>query len=328
MTKYRLRVDRRNPFPKIFSVMYLASGIAKLSDRQNFRKMLESTGFGGKLSSVLAVCIPGGEVVFGLASLVIKTRREPLIYINLSTLSIFTGFLLSAQRSGRSVQCFCFGPLLARINGRWAVARNCVLMGAGFWASIRSQRSESSVRRRLVIGVLSIGLGFVSLPGFGRVHKRPFLDLGRRIERPFVIGKSDGTVLTEDTFFTTRSRNMVILYISLACEPCKQLAANLGPINESMGDRLVVLLDSPDTSQMVRREEYDAALYFDDKGEFASAIGLAAAPTLIVVDPGTRSILSRQEGLGEIAEWLNVHHGLSIKPHGAGLSQLSGRNRT
>lgn len=113
------------------------------------RTETEFAALGLPIPTVLARLVPIAELVTVGLLLVVPRLGGP---ISVLLLTGFTGILLTALRSGRTITCGCLGALSDEPISGWTIARNAALIALGIAASFVETLTRPDLAVVLVCG--------------------------------------------------------------------------------------------------------------------------------------------------------------------------------
>jgi uncharacterized membrane protein YphA (DoxX/SURF4 family) len=127
--------------------IWLASGIAKIADLEQFRTQVHAYSLiPGALEAPFAYALPFVEVGLGLY-LAIGLLIRPAALIGCFLMLLFIGAMAQAWARGLTLDCGCFGNLAQHKVGLWVVLRDAALGLPSLVLAIRPARLASLDRR-------------------------------------------------------------------------------------------------------------------------------------------------------------------------------------
>ena len=151
--------------------------MAKLLDRDGTRRMVIDFGLPSRLASVLALAIPGAELLVATLLLVPASAYAGSAGALLLVL-VFTAGIVANLLRGHAPSCRCFGQLQAKPAGWSTVARNGLFAALALFALLAGDaasqysvfdwlaRWEATALLSLVMGALALLLAVVGTLAF------------------------------------------------------------------------------------------------------------------------------------------------------------------
>src|SRR5580658_5373271 len=91
-----------------FIILFLYTGVAKLTEIHEFKEQLISSPFLGSLAGIITWALPIGEILLAIA-LFIPAFRLRALYVTLAVMSLFTIYVLSIFFMDNHLSCSCGG---------------------------------------------------------------------------------------------------------------------------------------------------------------------------------------------------------------------------
>jgi uncharacterized membrane protein YphA (DoxX/SURF4 family)/thiol-disulfide isomerase/thioredoxin len=111
------------------AAVFAVAGVAKLTDRRDFRRALGDFGVPDRLRPAVAVGVPVAELGVA-AALVLPVVAWPAAIAGVALLATFMAVIGRSLARGEKPTCRCFGRLSAGQIGRRTLVRNGVLLAA------------------------------------------------------------------------------------------------------------------------------------------------------------------------------------------------------
>ena len=260
------------------AVVFLISGVTKLSDRRGSRAAMMRMGFAPSLTTPLALALPVSELIAAIA-LLPAGSATPGAWVALFLLGVFTVGILSILIRGVATDCHCFGQLHSAPVGWSTLGRNVALVIIAAFVVIGQRKSGSpsyvewfggfGITEWLALSTAAFGLALlVAGTWFGlhlmRQHGRILLrldaleeELGARgliaargataiTPRGVPIGlPAPGFVAPNLDGGSTSLRELltpgvplVLLFIRPACSPCMSLLPEIARWQGALGEML------------------------------------------------------------------------------------------
>jgi methylamine dehydrogenase accessory protein MauD len=312
----------------VLAAVFAVAGVAKLVDRDGFRRAVEAFGVPARLSSVVAIILPMVEL--GVATALISTSFAWWGALGaLVLLAMFVVVIVVNLAGGRHPNCQCFGQLHAAPVGRSTLIRNLILAAiAGFvvWqgrldtgASITAwllglsaTETAGVVALVLVLGVLVLG-GWLWL-NLLRQHGRLLLRIEELEKRLNPDGSTDvgsapvyglpvGDLAPEfrlpDLEGQTRTladlcakgKPVLLLFSDPSCGPCTALLPQVGEWQHRYADGLSVALVSTGTAEenVKKAAAYGIGeILLQERREVAEAYQYAGTPSAVLINSSGR----------------------------------------
>jgi thiol-disulfide isomerase/thioredoxin len=283
--------------------VFAVSGIAKLTDRDGTRQAVAGFGVPSRLVPVVALGIAPVELV--TAVLLPFGRTAPLGLVLAAVLLIgFTGAVLLALRTGRTIDCHCFGRLGgADISGR-TVVRNVVL-GALTLIGLVGLGADSANRAVAVLGGILLAAVVITVEGLAGRAARQRRE--RENEAAFDLAMAEnahgGDMVADFRLpalgggertladLLDGGRPLLILFMMPGCGPCKSMRPAVARWADTYPDRLRVAVISR-YSMAANLDTYGDAptldVLVDEEAEVAKGFGVVGTPSAVLIGPDGR----------------------------------------
>lgn len=142
-----------------FILLFVYSGVSKLSEMHLFREQLLSSPFLGPLADVFNWGMPIGELLLAIALFIPRWQLKAL-YITLILMSLFTIYVISIFFFDKNLSCSC-GGVIEELTPKQHILFNiaCVILSS--LAIAMYKRSQPSSRFRWLAGSSAIALFLV-----------------------------------------------------------------------------------------------------------------------------------------------------------------------
>jgi peroxiredoxin len=335
------------------SAVFIAAGLAKLTDRAGARQAVVQFGVPEGAAAVVASGLPLFELAVGAALLPTASARGGAIGALVLLVAFSVGIAVNLVR-GNTPDCHCFGQLTRGRVSRLSLLRNVVLVGAaalvssgGGGQSIGSALNGMGTAERLgVIGlvgaVLIVGIEWRlllralaghghALLGFERIEmaisiaagvlpsgSRDSLPVGSPAPR-FKLDRIDGVSRSLDDLLS-RGRSVLLLFTEARCQPCKLLLPEVARWQAEYDDRVsvaVIARGDPVQNRAIAEEHQVADVLLQVDNEVAEAYRVTATPSALFV----RTDGTLGSGVGAGAEAIRLTLAAALRRAGDGPRQ-------
>jgi hypothetical protein len=127
-----------------FIILFLYTGIAKLTEVHEFKEQLISSPFLGSLAGIITWVLPIGEIILAIA-LFIPALRLKALYVTLGVMSLFTIYVVSIFFMDNHLSCSC-GGIIEELTPQQHIIFNsaCVVLSILGILTVRRQQPTSS----------------------------------------------------------------------------------------------------------------------------------------------------------------------------------------
>lgn len=290
------------------AMMFLLSGVAKLSRPKEFRANLLLFGVPTVAASLLAVGLPSVEVLAGGAILFPGAAQFGTMTA-VGLLILFTASIAYQLLRGRKPDCQCFGQMRARPISYWTLLRNVLILGLALYVATSQQEYWTSVagwlRQINYLGfAFSVALAalFAVATVEGLVIAQLVRSYGQVLLRLEVIENSrhpyhnelasppDNLGKESVTLETLRAQGklVAIFFLEPTCGPCTALYTDLVRwAAESVNDmRIAVVSAAPGSSLPAELRDASNVYLLNDPHRVTSRrYGVGGTPSAIIVRP-------------------------------------------
>jgi peroxiredoxin len=289
----------------LLAAVFGAAAIAKLSDRQGWRRTLTDFGVPEGTARWAVALLPLSELTVAVLLVPATTARLAAAGA-LGLLALFTTAVVVNLARGRRPDCHCFGQLHSTPVGPGVVARNGVLAAISavvFWQPGTALRSAEQVETVAIVGLaLAVGVLAWAVYQLLRQQGRLLLRLdaveaqlgdrsqyeGLPVGTPapfFALPSLSGENVTLDALLAA-GRPLVLVFVHSNCGPCGELLPVLGRWQHSDALTVAVVAAGEDDVNRAKAEEHAlSGVLLEDGQKVADAYGTTATPSAVLIGP-------------------------------------------
>jgi hypothetical protein len=142
-----------------FILLFLYTGVAKLTEIHSFREQMASSPLLGSLSGIITWALPIGEIILAIG-LFLPAFRLRALYATLALMSLFTIYVIVILFIDNQLSCSC-GGIIEELTPKQHIIFNsaCVILSLVGIIAVRSQ--APSLRLRWMTGASAVCLFLV-----------------------------------------------------------------------------------------------------------------------------------------------------------------------
>ncbi len=274
----------------LLAAVLLIGGLGKFTDRKASRAALTEFGVPAWAAGTLGWALIGAELVTATALLFGPWHAWAAVGA-LALLAIVSGAVAASLIRGRTPVCHCFGRLSRGPVGRSTLARNGVLAAVAAYVATSGREPA-----------LFLGFGF--LFGAAWLALSTAAPRARRgTEAPrFALSDAGGTRWTLEALLE-EARPVLLVFSQPGCGACQALLGDLQDWQTRLDDQLSIVVVSQ--SRAIHAgdavtEQFDYRVLLDPGGTAASAYGVTATPSAVLIETNSRMTARLAQGAGEI----------------------------
>jgi peroxiredoxin len=274
------------------AAVLLAAAASKLADRQASRDAIVAFGVPRRAAGALGWALIGSESAIATAVLLDPSKAAGAAAA-LVLLAVVSAAVVANLIRARNPECQCFGQLSSGPIGFSTLARNGFLASIAGYVAAGGQAPAVFAGLAAVSGVAWLALGPLrprarrgaDAPGFALTDAT-----GARWTLPSLLGK----------------RNPVLLVFSQrSCGACQAMRTDLDDWHARLGDRLTVVV----VEQGHEAQPADYPVLLDREGDVATAYGVTATPSAVLIERPGRLASAMALGAREIDELVDRSFG-------------------
>ena len=294
----------------LLAAVFAVAGIAKLRDLEGSRTAMKDFGVPAGLARGGGVLLPLVEIAVAVALIPTSTARWAAA-VALVLLLAFIWGIAAALRRGVSPDCHCFGQLHSAPAGPSTLARNAVLAALALVVVVEAPGAalDDWVAARSAAELVAVGAGIAAI-GFGAAclvmwrqrsglmrqlaraqrmatSAAPGIPIGSRAPN-FSLPDLRGDTVSFESLLA-RGRPLLMVFVSPGCEQCVELLPKLARWQNSLADRLTLVLVSTGSvkrNQPIFEEEYGMSdVLLQEFMEVSDAFRIRGTPSAVVITP-------------------------------------------
>ena len=296
----------------VLAVIFSVAAVAKLADRDGFRRALRAFRVPRRLVRPLALFVPTAELAVA-AGLVTTQLAWSAALAALALLLLFSAAIGAGLGLDYSLECRCFGQLgEARLRWR-ALLRNLVLAGLAAFVVVSHRGGEASSAPAWIgphTDELTVGLA-VSLA----LTAASFLVRRRGRHRPAVgepapvrlFRTIDGDTIDVQP---TVGGGTLLVFWDATCTACEQMLPHLSSLDSARGPEISrVIVVSSDTAETIRGAGLALPVARDEGHVLARAFRIPGKPAAVLLDSQGRIASDVILGTASIVAAVRNHRG-------------------
>jgi peroxiredoxin len=280
----------------VLAALLLAAAASKLADRKASREAIVAFGVPRRAAGALGWTLIGSESAIATALLLGPSKAGAVAALVL--LAIVSAAVAANLLRARNPECHCFGRLSSGPIGFSTLARN------GFLASIAGYVAAGGQTPAVFAGLAAVsGVAWLA-PGLLRRRSR------RGAEAPgFALVDAAGARRTLPAILGKR-HPVLLVFSQPSCGACQAMRTDLDDWHARLGDRLTVVV--VEHTHAAQPAAYPVLL--DRRGDVASAYGVTATPSAVLIERNGRLASAVARGAGEIDQLVEHEFGLDDSP--------------
>jgi len=261
------------------AILFLSSGIWKISDPQSWAVRLAQARVPERLSMAGALFFGIAETVGGVLILVPRFRRWGAILISLLLAAFLIYFAINFQTL-RGMDCSCF-PWLKRVVGPGFFIGDGVMLLLAACAGIWSKRPESVRTALVILGAVTV----FALVSFG-------VNEARQTGTP-----APASILVSGQPYSLSHGKFFLFFFNPLCTHCLDAAKRMAPLDWN-GTRVVAVpVEGAQFSQQFLSESGLQAVVTSDFEKLKTTFGYTSYPFGVALENGRqKAALTRFEG--------------------------------
>jgi hypothetical protein len=148
-----------NAIAFFFILLFLYTGIVKLTEIKLFREQLLSSPFLGSAAGIIALALPIAEILLSIALLVPAWQLRGL-YATLLTMGVFTVYVIAILFVDNHLSCSC-GGIIEDLTPRQHVLFNIACVVLSLIGILLARRKQPTIRFQRLTGSTAIALFLV-----------------------------------------------------------------------------------------------------------------------------------------------------------------------
>ncbi len=279
------------------AIVLLAAAASKLADRKASRDAIVAFGVPRRAAGTLGWALIGSEAAIATAVL-LQPSKAVGAAAALVLLAIVSAAVAANLVRARNPECHCFGRLSSGSIGFSTLARN------GFLASIAGYVAAGGRAPAVFAGLAAVsGVAWLA---FGPLRPR----MRRAAEAPgFALPDADGARWTLQALLGKR-HPVLLVFSQRSCGACQAIRPDLDEWHARLGDRLTVaVVEHTHEAQLA-----DYPVLLDRGGDVATAYGVTATPSAVLIERDGRLASAVARGADEIEELVDRRFGLDDSP--------------
>jgi peroxiredoxin len=279
----------------VLAGVFLVSAVAKLADRAGSWRALVGFGAPERLARPLGCLVVGAELAVAVALLWGRARVAGALGA-VVLVSVFSAVVVVTVATGRRAECHCFGRLSAGRVGWPSVARNALLGALAGYVAVGGALP--------LFGAIAVVAGAVWL------GLRVPLRLRRGAPAPafsLVDGSVSGHTLEG---LLAHKRPLLLVFIQPGCGACETVLPDLTRWHADLAGELTLVVVGGGSAS--RSTGYPVLA--DASGAVATAYGVTATPSAVLVDRAGRIASGTARGPAEIRELVAGRFGTPAEP--------------
>lgn len=322
------------------AVIFATAGLAKLADRNGFRRTVIGFGVSGRAARVVATGLPFAELATAVALIPQPSGR----WGGVAALALFLVFIAgisNALRNGRKPDCNCFGQLASERIGASTLVRNGVLSliaAVVIWKGPGDSLAAWSANRGIaetLAALAVVALVMVSILAIR--YRRGTAILMERLNRTgrelallpsglpiglrapsFTLSELRGAKVSLQEL-CARGRPLILAFTSPSCGPCLRLTPDLERWHGALKERVTFAIvstpgEAPWTAEAVHHPGSDLLTLVQESQEVFDQFRVRSTPTAVVIDPDGRIASGYASGPVEIEELVRLTLRRSDRP--------------
>jgi hypothetical protein len=294
----------------VLAVMFSVAAVAKLADRDGFRRALREFHVPGRLARPLALFVPTAELAVA-AGLVTTRLAWSAALAALALLLLFSTAIGAGLSLDYSLECRCFGQLGEARLGWRTLLRNVVLAGLAAFV-VASHRSGDASSAPAWIGAQTDEL-IVGLAVCLALAAAAFLVRRRSRHRP-AVGEPAPVRLFRtidgDAIDVQAAGGTLLVFWDVTCTACEQMLPHLSSLDFARGSEISrVIVVSSDTVETIRGAGLALPVARDEGHALARAFRIPGKPAAVLLDPEGRIASDVILGTASIVAAVGNHGG-------------------
>jgi len=232
----------------LLGAVFVFSAIVKLYPLDAFELYVYSFEFlSWNITEIAVRLLVVFELALGLL-LIASVKKKQLLYVAVSTLVLFTIFLLAQYFSGYEENCHCFGELMP-MSPLQSIIKNCILIAIGIFLLVRYVHGFTFRFKKLI----AYGLVLGAVVFVFSVNVPDSWLKGLYIERKINSKEFPAEILSKYTNEDLTHGKKIICMFSVGCKYCQLAARKITAIDgllEKDVDILYFMLGSEDKMDM------------------------------------------------------------------------------
>jgi cytochrome oxidase Cu insertion factor (SCO1/SenC/PrrC family) len=274
----------------VLAAVLLIGGLGKLTDRKGRHAALREFGVPAWGAGTLGWALIGAELATATA-LLFGPWHEWAAAGALALLAIVSGAVAANLIRGRAPVCHCFGRLSRGPVGWSTLARNGVLVAVAAYVATSGREPALFLGFGFLFGATWLALSAVA----------PRTRRGAEAPR-FALSDAGGTRWTREALLE-EARPVLLVFSQPGCGACQALLGDLQDWQTRLGDQLSIAVVSQSRTTDPgdpESEQFDYQVLLDPGGTTASAYGVTATPSAVLIDTNSRMAAPIAQGAGEI----------------------------